>query len=96
VPPVRYKLGFYISEDDILHSRRHENLSSDIALTSWTLYQRRNVPRVSYELGFYIPEDGIVRNHDRGNLRSYKDLNNQNLFYLKWHGTECKYVYVQI
>jgi hypothetical protein len=26
VSPVRYKLGFYIPEDGILHSHRHENL----------------------------------------------------------------------
>jgi hypothetical protein len=26
--PVRYKLGFYIPEDDILHSHRRENLKS--------------------------------------------------------------------
>jgi hypothetical protein len=29
--PVRYELGFYIPEDDILHSHRHENLKSSIA-----------------------------------------------------------------
>jgi hypothetical protein len=28
--PVRYELGFYISEDDILHSDRRENLKSHI------------------------------------------------------------------
>jgi hypothetical protein len=26
VSPVRYELGFYIPEDDILHSHRRENL----------------------------------------------------------------------
>jgi hypothetical protein len=26
--PVKYKLGFYIPEDDILHSHRRENLKS--------------------------------------------------------------------
>jgi hypothetical protein len=26
--PVRYDLGFYIPEDDILHSHRRENLKS--------------------------------------------------------------------
>jgi hypothetical protein len=26
VSPVKYELGFYIPEDDILHSHRHENL----------------------------------------------------------------------
>jgi hypothetical protein len=28
VSPVRYELGFYISEDGILHSHRRENLKS--------------------------------------------------------------------
>jgi hypothetical protein len=31
--PVKYELGFYIREDDILHSHRRENLKSYIALT---------------------------------------------------------------
>jgi hypothetical protein len=31
VSPVRYKLGFYIPEDYILHSHRRENLKSYIA-----------------------------------------------------------------
>jgi hypothetical protein len=35
--PVKYELGFYIPEDDILHSHGPENLKSDIALTGWTL-----------------------------------------------------------
>jgi hypothetical protein len=33
VSPVRYELGFYIPEDDILHSHRRENLSSYIDST---------------------------------------------------------------
>jgi hypothetical protein len=33
--PGRYELDFYIAEDDILHSRRRENLKSYIALTGW-------------------------------------------------------------
>jgi hypothetical protein len=37
VSPVRYELGFYIPEDDILHSHRRENLKSYIALTGWAL-----------------------------------------------------------
>jgi hypothetical protein len=37
VSPVRYELGFYIPEDDILHSDRSDNLKSYIALTGWTL-----------------------------------------------------------
>jgi hypothetical protein len=52
VSPVKYELGFYIPEDDILHSHCCENLKSYIALTGWTLYRRRNVSPVKYELGF--------------------------------------------
>jgi hypothetical protein len=33
--PVRYELGFYIPEDDILHSHCRENLKSYIAITGW-------------------------------------------------------------
>jgi hypothetical protein len=35
--PVWYELGFYIPEDDILHSDRRENLKSYIALKGWAL-----------------------------------------------------------
>jgi hypothetical protein len=35
--PVMYELGFYIPEDDILHSHRRENLKCYIELTGWTL-----------------------------------------------------------
>jgi hypothetical protein len=35
--PVKYGLGSYIPEDDILHSHCRENLKSYIALTGWTL-----------------------------------------------------------
>jgi hypothetical protein len=35
--PVKYELGLYIPEDDILYSHRRENLNSYIALTSWAL-----------------------------------------------------------
>jgi hypothetical protein len=69
--PVRYELGFYISEDGILHSHLRENLKSYIALTGWALWRRRNVSPVKYELGFCIPEDGILHSHRRENLRSY-------------------------
>jgi hypothetical protein len=34
---VKYEEGFYIPEDDILHSHYHEILKSYIALTGWTL-----------------------------------------------------------
>jgi hypothetical protein len=71
VSPVKYELGFYIPEDDILHSHRRENLKSYIALTGWTLQHRRNVYPVKYELGFYIQEDDILHSHRRENLTSY-------------------------
>jgi hypothetical protein len=57
---VKYELGFYIPEDDILHCHRRENLKSYIALSP-----------VKYELGFYIPEDDILHCHRRENLKSY-------------------------
>jgi hypothetical protein len=34
VSPVKYEMGFYISEDDILHSHRRENLRSYIVSVS--------------------------------------------------------------
>jgi hypothetical protein len=37
VSPVTYKLGFYIPEDDILHSHRRGILKSYIALSGWAL-----------------------------------------------------------
>jgi hypothetical protein len=61
-----------IPEDDILHSHRRENLKSYIALTGWTLYQRRNVSPVKYKLGFYIPEGDILHPCCE-NLKSYND-----------------------
>jgi hypothetical protein len=71
VAPVKYELGFYITEDAILRSHRSENLKSYMALTGWALYLRHNVSPVTYELGFYIPEDGILHSHRRRNLKSY-------------------------
>jgi hypothetical protein len=35
--PVRYELGFYIPEDDILHGHRRENIKSEIVITGWVL-----------------------------------------------------------
>jgi hypothetical protein len=71
VSHVRYELGVYIPEDDILHSHRRENSKSYIALTDWALKRRRNVFPVRYELGFYIQEDYILHSHSRGNPKSY-------------------------
>jgi hypothetical protein len=34
---MKYELGFYIPEDDILHSHCRENLKPYMALTGWTL-----------------------------------------------------------
>jgi hypothetical protein len=68
---VRYELGFYTQEEDILHSYRRENLKSYIGLTGWALSWRRNVSPVKYELGFYIQEDDILHSHRRENLKSY-------------------------
>jgi hypothetical protein len=34
---MKYEVGFYIPEDDILHGRRRENLKSFIAFTGWAL-----------------------------------------------------------
>jgi hypothetical protein len=66
---VKYGLGFYIPEDDILRSHRHETIKSCITLTGWS-QQRRNVSSVKYETGFYTPE-GILHSHCRENLKSY-------------------------
>jgi hypothetical protein len=71
VSPVRYELGFYVPEDDILHSHCRENLKPYIALTGSALYRRRNVSPVKYELGFYSLEDGIRHSNRRENLKSY-------------------------
>jgi hypothetical protein len=57
---VRYELGVYIPEDDILHSYRRENLNSYIALTGWTLQLRRNVSPVRYELVFLFQKTAFA------------------------------------
>jgi hypothetical protein len=71
VSPVKYEPGFYIPEDDILHSHRREHLKSYIALTAWAMYRRRNVSPVKYEVGVYIPEDDILHSHCHENFKSY-------------------------
>jgi hypothetical protein len=75
VSPVKYELGFYIPEGDILHSHSREYLKSYIALTGWTLWWRHDVSPVKYKLGFYIPEDGILHSHRRENLNILKSIN---------------------
>jgi hypothetical protein len=79
VSPVKYELGSYIPENDVLHSHRSENLKSYIALTGWTLWWRSNVSPVKYELGFYIPEHDILHSHRRENLKSYIALTGSTL-----------------
>jgi hypothetical protein len=79
VSPVKYELGLYISEDEIFHSHRRENLKSYIALTGWTLYLRSNVSPVKYELGFYISGERILHSHRRENLKSYIVFNPDNI-----------------
>jgi hypothetical protein len=37
VTPVKYELGFYIPEDEILHSQRREAPKTYIALTGWAM-----------------------------------------------------------
>jgi hypothetical protein len=74
VSPVKYELGFYFPEDDILHSHCRENLKSYIALAGWVLQRRRNVFPVRYELGFYIPVEAILHSHHREYFTSYKAL----------------------
>jgi hypothetical protein len=71
VSPVRYALGFYIPEDDILHSHHRGNLKSYIALTVCALSRRCNVSPVKYDLGFFISEDDILHSHCCENLKSY-------------------------
>jgi hypothetical protein len=70
VSSVRYELGFYIPEDDILHSHCRESFKSYLALTGSVMKRRSNVSPVRYEMGFYIPED-IGHSHCRETLKSY-------------------------
>jgi hypothetical protein len=48
--PVRYELGFYIPEDDILHSHRGENLTPYMG--------RFAVSETLYSIAFRIPDHG--------------------------------------
>jgi hypothetical protein len=57
--PVRYEVGFYISEDGVLHCHHRDNLKSDIDLGELSILWRHIVFPVRYEVGFYISEDGI-------------------------------------
>jgi hypothetical protein len=68
---MRYEVGFYIPVDGILHSHCREHLKSYIALTGWTLQQRRSVSPVKYELCFYIPEDCVLHSDHHENHKFY-------------------------
>jgi hypothetical protein len=49
VSPVKYELGFYIPEDDILHSDRHGSVKSYVSIPDDVLRERevaRVMPRV--------------------------------------------------
>jgi hypothetical protein len=50
--PVRYELGFYILEDEILHSHRRENLQSYINMAGFMrdIYQQLGRNPVPYFL----------------------------------------------
>jgi hypothetical protein len=84
VSPVKYELGFYIPEDDILHSHRRDILKSYIGLTGWALQRRRKVFPVRYKLGFYMPEYGILHSHCRENLKFYIDKLLPSPYYPHW------------
>jgi hypothetical protein len=43
VSPVKYKLDFYIPEDDILHSQRRENLKSYIIIICCDYYRGEKI-----------------------------------------------------
>jgi hypothetical protein len=75
IPPKRRFLTRttrrFFPEEGILHSHRHENFKSYIALTCWALFLRRNVSPVRYELEVHTPEDGILHSHRSEDLKPY-------------------------
>jgi hypothetical protein len=77
---VRYKLGFYISDDSVLHSPSREDVKSYIALTDWGLYRTHNVSPVRYELGFYISDDSVLHSPSREDVKSYIALTDWGLY----------------
>jgi hypothetical protein len=57
VSPVKYELGSYIPEDDILHSHRRENLNSDNQVYhSSTLAKKKCSISMHYVSNFTIPD----------------------------------------
>jgi hypothetical protein len=51
--PVKYELGFYISEDDILHSHRRENLKSLLPIA---VYLKQNVSEMVHVFWDSVPK----------------------------------------
>jgi hypothetical protein len=68
VSPVRYELGFISQKTAFLIVTTVT--TSNIVLTGWALWRRRDVSNVRYELGFYKPQEGILHGHRRENLKS--------------------------
>jgi hypothetical protein len=54
MPVLTRATRHHIPKDGILHSRRQENLKSNIALTGWALQRRRNVS-CEVRTGFLYP-----------------------------------------
>jgi hypothetical protein len=59
VSPVRYGLGFYIPEDDILHSHRRENLKSYsfsllFRLQLSTITSLSSIGQLTFEIGTHF------------------------------------------
>jgi hypothetical protein len=67
---MKYELGFYIPEDDILHSHCREYLNSYVTLTGCALYQRRNVSPVQYVFWDIKTQFVLHRRHITSPLQS--------------------------
>jgi hypothetical protein len=60
VSPVKYELGFYIPEDDVLHSHRRENLKSYSERSLAMVYRTQN-----HWVSGVSPSSGIQNSRDR-------------------------------
>jgi hypothetical protein len=80
VSPVRYKLGFYIPEDAILHSHRRGNLKSytaNVVPTSLIISSlmmeaicSSETPVSTRDTRLHISEDGILQSYRLEDLKS--------------------------